>query len=311
MTSKKLISKLSRFASFLIIASAAIFLSRFVISNFNEIKNFGSWPSLQHIFASLALILLAHGWSVWLWKYSLRKSQVDVKTSEAYQAWSVSRLARYIPGKVFSYIARARLHKTRGTAGIISASVLEAVSALAATAFVGLASALMFSGLFPQGTRNPVIFLCIVILVGIFFLPFVSSSGLVNKIKIIRDSVQDITVEAIFRLSVLQVPLIALHGTSFFIILVAQTGVGVEVYFYIVMAYYLAALLGQAALLSPAGIGVKEAGLIFLLTPAIPNNEAALLYSVIIIRLLLVASECIHALTAVGVRQFVTRVRPH
>ena len=284
-------------AVFLIILSF-YFLGSYIAENAGKLSESAYIPSVCVVSAALIITLLGHLWNSWLWWYSLQKINTPTYIADAYRSWAVSRLARYVPGKVFSYFVRAHLHGKQQRVGVNVGTLVETLGGVLATLVVAAVATTFYREEIPE---NIVYVLYLLLPLSVFSLFLMAKFANILMMKVIGDRVgaADLTLyfPTLVKLALLQIPLMFIHGAAFFIILSDATGVEWYWFLYTVAVYYLSDLLGQLAIFSPAGLGVKEASLLVMLTPLL-GESLALLYVVILIRCVLVTSEVINAFCA-------------
>jgi len=287
-----------------VIALSFYFLGSYIAENAGKLSESAYIPSACVVSAALIITLLGHLWNSWLWWYSLQKINTPTYIADAYRSWAVSRLARYVPGKVFSYFIRARLHGKQQRSGVNAGSIVEILGGTLATLIVAVLATVFYREKIPA---NIVYVLYLLLPLSVFSLFLMARFANILMMKVTGDRVgaADLTLyfPTLVKLALLQIPLMCIHGAAFFIILSDATGVEWYWFLYTVAVYYLSGLLGQLAIFSPAGLGVREAGLLAMLSPLV-GESLVLLYVVILIRCVLVASEVINAFCAHIVYRF-------
>ncbi len=297
---------LLRAALSLALAAAAVFyLTEFVLRAVDQLDGVGRSPRWAILFVALVISLVGHLFNSWLWWYSLRRMEVSAGFAEAYRSWAVSRLARYIPGKVFAYAVRVGLHSQQHRGGSVSVAVVEGITTLASLALVSMVGAVFY---WQQLEWRPSAQL-------LQFLLLAGGAGVVTLLvlmpwlkKLVSRLASEVSLPDLstwLQLTGAQILLLLCHAAAFFLVLSDLTGVEWFWYPYVVAAYYLAALIGQLAVMVPAGLGVREASLLALLAPVV-GEGLALFYAVILIRLVLIASELLNAGLSVLVYRKIT-----
>lgn len=289
--------------SVLLTVLALFYLYCFVCQHMGELDAADFRPGWLALSAALLISILAHLFNSWLWWYSLRRMGVDAGFAESYRSWALSRLARYIPGKVFAYVVRVGLHESRHRAGSVGVAVVEAITTMGSLiliSFLGTAFYWQQLGFRPEPGLLKIGALIVLAACLATLLLWPLGQRLVRRI---RSHLSVPTAATWVRLAGAQVALLLCHAAAFFLLLTGMTQVDWFWYPYVVAAYYIAALVGQLAVLVPAGLGVREASLLALLAP-IAGGGVNLLYAVLMIRIVLVGSELVNA----GVALLVYRI---
>jgi len=295
-------------ASAILFISSLVYIAVFFTDNFDKLERGAKIPAVSVLLLALMLTLVAHGWNSCLWWYSLRKLNTSVSVLGAYRSWTVSRLARYVPGKVFSYFVRIGLHSPQHRTGITIATVVELIGGVLATLIIALASLVYYRDELPSDVLFAVILLIPVCFLAIPVLIRVCAYVLKKMGTGIDLATHNLSLATVFKLAVFQLPLFFIHGAAFFVVLKGSLDIAWFWFLYVVTIYYFSGLLGQLAFFAPAGLGVREASLLVLLAPIVAE-QVALFYSVIIIRLILISSEFVNAAIAVLLYRVIASVR--
>lgn len=284
----KVISKYRIALAGIVLAASSYFVYSFFSQNIISHSGGMSFPAGEVIVSVVFLTLIGHFLNGWSWWYSLKGMSVHVGFLEAYRAWALSRIARYLPGKVALYFVRFSLHRVEHKSDVLWASILEMMASL----FVLLLLCLAF-----LASYLSVGYFCGAISITLIL----ASAGW----KVFKGPI-DRYVKGSFgsgrkwgwylvcRVLVVHVVLCLCHGVAFFLVLNDISSLGWENFLYVIVAYNLAALWGQLSLVAPAGLGVKEAGLIVMLGEIIASSSEVL-SGVICIRLILVLSDVLNA----------------
>ena len=104
----------------LLVAATVWWLGRLIADNWAELRRF-DWrvhPGL--LAASVVAHVAVLGWGVWVWSRILRHFEhPPVRLGMLQRIWFLSNLARYVPGKVFQFIAVAQLSRNAGLSGAV------------------------------------------------------------------------------------------------------------------------------------------------------------------------------------------------
>ncbi|HVL10647.1 MAG TPA: lysylphosphatidylglycerol synthase domain-containing protein [Burkholderiaceae bacterium] len=265
------------------------FIAGYLVRNGREILSYGyqfDWPFIP---MSLAFVLLAYLLNIAIWIGIASHYGAHASWLSHARIWSVSRLGRYVPGKVATIYLRVDGYESghRGKAGV--ALYIETASSLISVcAFILVFSALGFVELQPLH-----IALIAVALGGLLLL---SSGPFLRKFFGHFKSLQSLSPPRtradgmlLAKAVGLQTIVMTLHGVSLFLAILAFTAISPVLVIEITVFYYFAGLMGMLALFAPAGIGVREAVLVGLLQTLIPLPIAVV--AVALTRLLTVVAE--------------------
>ena len=204
------------------------------------------------------------------------------------KAWFLSRLGRYIPGKISILLIRFDAYEGHSKTKVSAATIIEAFTSLCAVSFLFLLFAITSTSSVTPSTLSAA--LLVVVLLALphpsvmkiilrcarRFLPIPPLDSLPRY----RDSLGFV---AIHLLSML------LHGGALFLAFNAIGFVHVEHYLLITSASFIAGLIGMLAVFAPSGIGVREGALFIMLSHVI--DPGTLLVGAVLIRLAGVVSE--------------------
>jgi len=248
---------------------------------------------VSSMLSTLAGAVNAYVWHRISWVYN-----PQVCFANSYWAWSVGRVYRYVPGKVAGYVVRHKLQAS-GLADGVRSSINEYVITLIPVAILAL---LYFSLILGNQWGS------VIISLGAFFLLLNLRFMLRYVGKYVRrfHDIPDIE-QLIFspieliKSTLTLLPAMLLHGASFYVLL--KYGMGEESYSYVyaTAALYLSGILGQLSLLSPAGLGVREAALSMMLSASGVDGQLAV-GAALLSRIVLLMSEVINILLALWLR---------
>lgn len=121
----------------LLIAATAWWLGRLIAENWAGLRGYDWRIHLPLLAASIAAHVLVLAYGVWIWGRVLRHFEhPPVRTRLLQRIWFLGNLARYVPGKVFQFVAVAQMSRSAGLSGgvmLTSLLVHTGFSLLAAT----------------------------------------------------------------------------------------------------------------------------------------------------------------------------------
>lgn len=104
----------------LLVAATAWWLGRLIVDNWAELRRFDWRADPALLAASVVAHVAVLAWGVWVWSRILRHFEhPPVRLGVLQRIWFLSNLARYLPGKVFQFIAVAQLSRAAGLSGAV------------------------------------------------------------------------------------------------------------------------------------------------------------------------------------------------
>lgn len=249
-----------------------------------NLENIG-WYTLAGAitFSSLGGVLNAT-----LWHIINIKNDITTKFSTSYSAWSIGRIYRYIPGKVAGFYVRNKLQKSTSTIGVIS-SINEVI--------ISLIPILVLTA----------VYLCIYTTQYFYLLYIIPITLFILNIKVIIKRIDSLNVystkfeqyfqspQQVIKTLPIVIPAMIFHSISLYIII--NFGLKEQSFniFFALIILYISGIIGQLSLISPGGIGVREAAIVILLSNIGINHDIAL-SAAILSRLVLIISEILNVL---------------
>ena len=109
-----------RIVGALLVIATAWWLGRLIADNWAELRRFDWRVDAGLLVASVAAHVAVLAWGVWVWSRVLRHFEhPPVRLGALQRIWFLSNLARYVPGKVFQFVAVAQLSRTAGLSGAV------------------------------------------------------------------------------------------------------------------------------------------------------------------------------------------------
>jgi uncharacterized membrane protein YbhN (UPF0104 family) len=104
----------------LLIVATAWWLGRLIADNWAELRRFDWDADLGLLAISVAAHVAVLAFGVWVWSRVLRHFEhAPVRLGTLLRIWFLSNLARYVPGKVFQFVAVAQLSRNAGLSGAV------------------------------------------------------------------------------------------------------------------------------------------------------------------------------------------------
>lgn len=283
---------LGRLVAIVLLAAAAWYVGDALAGNLSRLRTEVEAPGPLFWSGGTLVLALMLVYPL-LWLLILRGVGVPLRVAPAYAIWWLTNLGKYIPGKAWMVLGRVYLAREHGKGRLLESFAWEFVINCSSSLIAGL---LLFWG--PGGHRA--------------LWPLVAAAALLSLVPLARpDLVQ----------KVMQAPLawigrgtweggvrmrrgpyvaaLALATLGWLAWGVAHTwmlaGIGLDApYWAVTGAYSLAWVLGYVVLVLPAGLGVREGVLQFLMAPFLVTGGAALF--ALVSRTVIVLAEAVAGL---------------
>jgi len=285
----------------LLVLAAAGFLFRAISTNWSALEAHEWQVRPVLLVLSVALHVGVLAWGVVVWMLVQRRFTPDAAPiGELMRIWFLSNLARYIPGKIFQFVAVA--HLGRGAAA--GASVLLA-SLLVHTGYSLLAAAVV--GAWTLGpAATPGIHLAVWIVATTGFAALAVHPRLLDRALglVSRVMRRDLLrwhggwTHSMMLLG-LSVAAWMLYGVAYFLFLASLTPLDLASLPALTGVNALSFVAGYLAIVTPGGLGVREAAMTGLLLPVVPASVAAVLS--IASRLWTIAAELLGGVIVIAI----------
>jgi len=263
MINPKLVKQL---ISFIIVGGIFFFLGRYIYLNWVEIKNF-EW-NIDYLMLILSLfilcipfIMMAFGWYM-----ILRILNCMTNPLQCCRIYTISQLARYIPGKIFMFVGRIVLAERMGVKkGISTISVFFEAILSTSGAFFAILLLYGFSSKIKIEWFNPmkigILLVSVLLMLNPILIKFI-----LRKIYQMRYGSEvdlpsiDFKYHIIVLLCFYYIIIWILVGTSFYLLVSSFFGpsINLKVVFDISCIFLISWLVGFLSFLAPGGIGVRE-----------------------------------------------------
>lgn len=280
-------SKRNRLWHRLLLLSVFIAIGLYIAANLEQITNQPLEISGKYIIAALLLTICAHLLSYAIWTRIAIDFDMHVSFLHAGKSWFLSRLGRYIPGKIAIFLIRFDSYAGHSKTKVGTATVFEAYTTLCATSVLLLLATSSTDSVISNSWLSATL---------LFFLISISHPGVIRgALSLLRRLFSLPKLDALpshgWTLLYVCAQLIGMlvHGAALFMIFNAVGETSPDKYFMITAIYFIASLTGMLAVFAPSGIGVREGVLILGLSSII--EPATLIAGAILIRLAGIFSE--------------------
>lgn len=255
---------------------AAYFILFFFLDNSSEILRTVREISPIQYFCSISIAIIgtlaaAMVWSITVSYYGVKRSVIDHA-----RAWSISRISRYIPGKVLPLVLRFSQYEKGEASDVGAAFILESFTVLVMAGMAILLATVTGLIVIPQLAGWGILVLVISLL-------FALSSRNINEridsiLRRVRLPLSLVSHQwrRILFSSLAQAAIMAIHGLSLSVLIAPIDQISIVDWFRNTAIYYLAGLAGMASVFTPGGLGVREGVLAFFLSFHVPLSQAVI-----------------------------------
>jgi hypothetical protein len=289
--------RLVRLAAIAIGSATLIAAALMTTAHWRAIRTAAGDLRLAWLLAGVAALAACYGILCLAWSLLLRSLGATISSRDAFRAYALSQLPKYLPGRIVGHGVRVAATVRLGvpTWIAITSLVLDGIASIGVGTVVAVAGTLLGEeGLTPDTAR----WLILLLLVGTLIaavatfarLPEGRWQALIGLPTLRRNQARLPAIVALYLIAW------CLLGTAYWLIANAVEPLGVSHLIPVTVAVAVATGLGQLAIIAPAGVGVRE-GALFLFAQAWMGAPSALVF-VALCRLLSVVIEA--TLTAIA-----------
>jgi glycosyltransferase 2 family protein len=264
----------SRWLTAVVLAVVAGFFVATLAARWNDVISL-KWRLDPGLFAAATVLLaLSYGLVAWLWGLALGR-YAGTRPSAGARIWFLSNLARYVPGNIWSYVGAVELARREGVARRVTLAVMALTQVLS----VGVAVAAGLPVLLAERARlgRPALLGAVVValLAGLAVL-FRGRLLELARRRMPGFDPAELTPSAgtVVWLVAGYAAYWAVTGLAFAALVAALHPLAAGDVPLVMAAYAAAYAAGFLALLTPAGLGVREGVLVVALAPVLPAGPA-------------------------------------
>src|SRR5215213_6472169 len=251
----------SRWLTAVVLAVVAGFFVATLAARWNDVISV-KWRLDPGLFAAATVLLaLSYGLVALLWGLALHRS-AGTRASAGARVWFLSNLARYVPGNIWSYVGAVELARREGVARRVTLAVMALTQVLS----VGVAVAAGLPVLLAERARlgRPALLGAVVV------------AALGGLAVLFRGRLLELARRRMpgFDPGELTPSAGTVTGLAFAALVAALHPLAAGDIPLVVAAYAAAYAAGFLALLTPAGLGVREGVLVVALAPVLPAGPA-------------------------------------
>jgi uncharacterized membrane protein YbhN (UPF0104 family) len=264
----------SRWLTVAVLAVVAGFFVATLAARWNDVISL-KWRLEPWLFAvATVLLALSYGLVACLWGLALGRAAGTRLTAGA-RIWFLSNLARYVPGNLWSYVGAVELARREGVARRVTLSVMALTQLLS----VGVALLAGLPVLLAERARlgRPALLGAVVVVVAAGLAALFRRQLLaLARRRLPGLDLADLTPSAatVALLVVGYAVYWAVTGLAFATLVASMYPLDVSDVPLVVAAYAAAYAVGFLALLTPAGLGIREGVLVVALAPVLPAGPA-------------------------------------
>jgi glycosyltransferase 2 family protein len=278
-----------RWYSRLLFIAVLISVSWYIITSFNDFTEFDYHLDWTYLFLSFLFTVAAYLLQLIIWFFLARSFGINLSFLNAANAWSLSQLGKYLPGKIGLFLVRMDAHHEVPKRAVAVATGVEFITAMAASCLLVLAAAP-----FMRGTTSSYIFWSAAGLACLLLLSLyppilkILSAWAFRMMK--RPPLDNLPSYGFLLKLVAANMLVGIpYGLGLFFAYNCFYPIGWNYFLIITGIYYAAALVGVAAIFAPAGIGVRE-GIVFLILPAL-ISKPVVIFATLLTRIIITIVE--------------------
>jgi glycosyltransferase 2 family protein len=287
-----------RVAAVLLILATAFWLGRLIAHNWAGLQGYEWRVDAPRLIASVAVLVAVLALGVWGWGLTLRRFEhPPVRTRELQRIWFLSNLARYVPGKVFQFVALAQMGRSGGHSGAVLVTSLLVHTGMALLSAGVLAAWTLGGGIVP-GVGPPATAAMATLLALLAVHPALLNRLLAVVPRLLRRETVRWNARWIDGAGLLALATAnwVLYGFAYHLFVSALAEVPWSLLPQMAGVNALSFLIGYASPL-PGGAGLREVAMTELLRPHLPTGVAAVLS--LASRLWTIAAELVGGLLAV------------
>lgn len=265
-----------------IVLAIFVFLGGIVRGHWKDLREAHFVIRFYPFIGSILIFSFSYFIQVWAWYLITLKLGIALSIRETLESWFYSQLGKYLPGKVWLLLGRFYLYESKGKSKklISTALYFEMVTMVLAGGIIFLFSLFLFeeASLFFQGTQiGWGIFL--LLMAFLFIHPRILQKAM-NWV-LIQFKREGITLSITYLdiLWILSVCVLSwlIGGVGFYLFVDSIYPISPQYFLFLTGGLAISSTLGLIAVFTPAGLGVREGTLVYLLTYIVPAPIAVIL----------------------------------
>jgi uncharacterized membrane protein YbhN (UPF0104 family) len=262
----------------------------YIYTAFGDLSGFNYNLNWTYLFISFFFTVVAYLVQMIIWLYLARSFGIKFSFLTAANAWSLSQLGKYIPGKIALLLIRMDIHQEVSKRTMAVATLVEFITTMTASCLLVLLSI----SFIPEWSSSSSIRWVASILTCLFLI--ILYPPILKKItnlafRLIKRKPLDSLPPYLLLLKLVGANMVVglPYGLGLFFAFNCFYPVSWDYFLIITGVYYAASLAGVAAIFAPAGIGVRE-GIVFLILPAL-ISKPVVIFATILTRIIITLTE--------------------
>ena len=276
--------RLFRYVGWLLAAAVVLYVGRTLVHGIQDLRRhpLPRSPRWGVVLLSGAVFLSGHAVLVQTWRSMLSCWDARLRFWQAARVWSVSNLARYLPGKIWNIGAMGAMSRELGVSPVAASgsAILSTLVNLLAGVVVAVISGRALLEQMSRGRGTIAMLVAAVAALALLLAPLLMPRIAPVFARVIGRPVQaSLPPRAVVYAMIGNLIAWLLYGAAFELFVNGLLGPTAGGYAEYLAAYTISYLLGYLFLFAPAGIGVREGAMITVLTLAglVTSPQAALI----------------------------------
>lgn len=289
--------------TYIFVATALFFIASAIVRRSAQVRSFEWDIEPLWLLLSIALLIAVLAGSVLIWGYVLDQLDYPLGFMSLARVWFLSNLARYIPGKVWQFVAIVELGRSLGVPAVVgvTSTVVFMGYVLIASWFVGI-YLLPAEALGPLARLMPIARLTTPLLL-LLLTPRVMQRAVALGMRLAKR--ESVPWKGGWPASILlfgsSVLLWIGFGVAFYVFIHSLTGLSANQFPAVTAVFALAFFASYIVVIAPAGLGAKEGMIAALLSSTLPFSVAAAV--AVASRLWTIVAEVVPALAFAFIRR--------
>jgi len=277
----------------------------YLITHWNVLRKYELRLNFWKILLSFSFLSFSHFLSSVFWNWILRCLKVFLPIRETCKIYFLSQLGRYIPGKIWYLLGRIGMTRKYGISQltVLLSSILEFGLVMASALIIFILSLIGFG---QRGIKlGKESFLFLLLLLGLTLI--ILHPRVINKLLATYKR-EKLYIHLSYSKLILTLSFFLLlwvvKGWAFFLLISSVYPISLNYFYWITGSFAISWVTGYLAFLSPAGIGAREATLVFLLSHLLPLPINVIISS-FLMRTWMMSTEFLLSLT--GIKWFLKK----
>jgi len=259
-----------------------VFLGKMVWNNWDQVKDIPFALQPLPLVLSTLIFIFSYFIQIWAWYVITLRLRVALSPSDTLQSWFYSQLGKYLPGKVWLLLGRFYFYESKGKLRktVSVALYLEMATMTMAASVVFLGTLIFHGEIWRHYSWRQSGWL-----VPLFLLGFISLHPRVLQrilnwllIRLKRERVSlSISYANILWILLVCIVCWIVGGIGFYFFVDSVYPVASRYFLFLTGALAISSTLGLIAIFAPAGLGVREGALVYLLSFIMPGPVAVVI----------------------------------